>query len=64
MSKRRQSPGDYRGGSTVLSRSGWGFSKAERSPKKKDLERKKRLKAEAERFYAQREARKKGKSRT
>ena len=61
MSRKRQGLGDYYSGSTIISSSGWGFSKLGRSMKKKKLEKLQRLKAEADAFYAEKDARQKGK---
>jgi hypothetical protein len=61
MSRRRQGRGDYPGASTVVSASGWGFSKPERSLKKKELERKKAAQSRSDAVFADREKQRKGK---
>jgi hypothetical protein len=58
---KRQGKGDYSGGSTIISASGWGFSKPEQSLKKKQLEKRRKLKAEADAFYEQLDMQKKKK---
>jgi hypothetical protein len=58
---KQQGKGDYSGGSTVISASGWGFSESERPLKKKQLEKRRKLKAEADALYEQWDKQQKGK---
>ena len=60
MSRRRRNSGGYHGGSTLVSKSGWGFTNSPPSLRKKQLEHMKRMKAEAEAIYAELEARRSG----